>query len=115
MTRNDAITNLKIIKVAFVEPVTEEQITLIDETFNIAIKALEQEPCDYYDTYNKTCRRSEVPKESCDDCISRQAVINAIYQNCIYENEYNLTAKSIKEAVEKLPSVTPKAESEEEE
>ena len=53
-----------------------------------AIKALEQQPC--------------------EDCISRQAVINAINQNCIYENEYNLTASHIKEMVQQLPSVTPK-------
>lgn len=48
----------------------------------------------------------------CEDAISRQAVINAINENCIWENEYNLTSSRIKKAVENLPSVTPKAESE---
>ena len=44
MTRADAIANLKMISVAFVEPVTQEQRTLIDDTFDMAINALEQEP-----------------------------------------------------------------------
>lgn len=58
------------------------------EALQMAIKALEREPC--------------------EDAISRQAVINAIYQNCIYENEYNLTASHIKELVQQIPSVTSK-------
>ena len=41
------------------------------------------------------------------DCISRQAVIDAIAANCIWENEYNLTSYRIKKAVENLPSITP--------
>lgn len=41
------------------------------------------------------------------DCISRQAVIDVITANCIWENEYNLTSSRIKKAVENLPSVTP--------
>lgn len=44
MTREEAIANLKMISVAFVEPVTKEQRKLIDDTFDMAIKALEQEP-----------------------------------------------------------------------
>ena len=43
-----------------------------------------------------------------EDTISRQAVLNIINANCVYENEYNLTAKHIKDAVESLPSTTPK-------
>lgn len=47
MTREEAIANLNMISVAFVDPVTKEQRELIDETFDMAIKALEQEPyCD---------------------------------------------------------------------
>ena len=38
------------------------------------------------------------------DLISRQAVIDAINENAIFENEYNLTASRIKKAVEDLPS-----------
>ena len=44
----------------------------------------------------------------CEDCISRKDVIDAINQNCIRENEYNLTSSRIKKAVESLPPVTPK-------
>lgn len=44
MTREEAIANLKMISVAFVEPVTKEQRKLIDDTFDVAIEALEQEP-----------------------------------------------------------------------
>ena len=42
-----------------------------------------------------------------EDCISRQAVIDAISANSVFENEYNLTASRIQNAVEALPSVTP--------
>lgn len=44
MTKEEAIANLKMISVAFVEPVTKEQRKLIDDTFDVAIEALEQEP-----------------------------------------------------------------------
>ena len=44
MTREEAINNLNMISAAFVEPVTKEQRKLIDDTFDMAIKALEQEP-----------------------------------------------------------------------
>lgn len=40
MTREEAINNLNMISVAFVEPVTKEQRKLIDDTFNMAIEAL---------------------------------------------------------------------------
>lgn len=55
----------------------------------MAIKALEQEPC--------------------DDCVRRQAVIDAISANSVFENEYNLTASRIQNAVEALPPVKPKS------
>lgn len=41
MTREEAITNLEMISVAFVEPVTKKQRELIDDTFEMAIKALQ--------------------------------------------------------------------------
>ena len=43
MTREEAIKNLEMIRVAFVEPVTKEQRKLIDDTFDVAIKALKQD------------------------------------------------------------------------
>ena len=48
-------------------------------------------------------------QESCEDVISRQAVLNAITANCIWENEYNLTSSRIKKAVESLPPVNPQS------
>ena len=44
MTREEAISNLNMISVAFVGPVTKEQRKLIDDTFGIAIQTLSQEP-----------------------------------------------------------------------
>ena len=41
MTNQETIANLNMISVAFVEPVTKEQRKLIDDTFDNAIKALE--------------------------------------------------------------------------
>lgn len=48
MTREEAIANLKMIRVAFVDPGTKEQRKLINDTFEMAIQALSQEPtvCD---------------------------------------------------------------------
>ena len=43
MMREEAIANLKMISVAFVEPVTKEQRKLIVDTFDMAIESLEQE------------------------------------------------------------------------
>lgn len=40
MTRKEAVANLNMISVAFVEPVTKEQRKLIDDTFGMAIEAL---------------------------------------------------------------------------
>lgn len=44
MNGQETIANLNMISVAFVEPVTKEQRKLIDDTFDNAKKALEQEP-----------------------------------------------------------------------
>ena len=44
MNREEAIANLNMISVAFVDPVTKEQRKLIDDTFDMAIKALKQMP-----------------------------------------------------------------------
>ena len=44
MTREEAINNLNMISVAFVEAETKEQRKIIDDTFNMAIKAIKQEP-----------------------------------------------------------------------
>lgn len=46
MTNEEAIANINMIRVAFVDPVTKEQRKLIDDTLDTAIKALEQQPCE---------------------------------------------------------------------
>lgn len=56
--------------------------------------------------YNGKSIREWMQIISSEDAISRQAVLNVINSNCIYENEYNLTAKHIKDAVKQLPPVT---------
>jgi hypothetical protein len=58
MTNDEAITNLNMLSVAFVEPVTKEQRKLIDDTFEMAIKALEQQPF-----INKSCISEGVCRE----------------------------------------------------
>ena len=92
MTKEEAITNLNMISVAFVEPVTKEQRKLIDDTFDMAIKALEQQPC--------------------DNAISRQAVLDTISElNAISFYEAQEDSKEcyyeIRQAVKALPLVTP--------
>lgn len=52
MTRKEAVANLNMISAAFVKPVTKEQRKLIDDTFSMAISALEQLPS-YERTINK--------------------------------------------------------------
>lgn len=44
MTKEEAITNLNMIRIAFGVPVTKEQKELVEETFEMAIQALSQEP-----------------------------------------------------------------------
>lgn len=99
ITREEAIANLKMISVAFVEPVTKEQRKLIDDTFDMAIKALEQEPC--------------------EDAISRQAVLASIknlYPDMPIVDIFGARRKWLEKyapyfecenAVEQLPSVNP--------
>ena len=59
MTREEAIANIKMISAAFVEPVTEEQGKLIDDTFDMAIKALQEqeEKKENYPEYLKAVAR----------------------------------------------------------
>jgi len=61
----------------------------------------------YDDTLWEKMKEAHTLKQEETDAISRQAVIDAIYANGVWENEYNLTSSRIKKAVEVLPSVTP--------
>ena len=84
MTREDAINLMKVIVHMLEEKYDTDRV---EDAVDMAINALEQEPC--------------------EDAISRQAVLDAIMANNIWENEYNLTSSRIKKAVENLPSVNP--------
>lgn len=87
MTRKDAISNIKIIGSALVDPVTKEQRELIDTTFNMAIAALSI-------------------TEPCEDCISRENALNVLYK---YGEEYFplSTALKIENDIKNIPSVQP--------
>jgi len=65
---------------AFVEPVTKEQRKLIDDTFEMAIKALSQEPC--------------------EDAVSRQVVKEQMIKYGFHAPDMTVT-----EFVEDLPPV----------
>lgn len=71
MTREEAKTNLNMIRVAFGVPVTKEQKELIEETFEMAIQALSQEPTDdatLKDIFCMGCEYKE--QEPRDDTVS---------------------------------------------
>lgn len=59
------------------------------------------------EAYKQIMIAAQDENEPCEDCISRQAVLDSIHANCVYENEYNLTAKHIEDAVKQLPPVSP--------
>lgn len=115
MTREELIESLTILKEqahnsgvnSFVWDINLDSFNFVIDS---AIKALEQESCDYYDTYNKTCRRSEIPKEPCDDVISRQAVIDGINEY-FHDGYYQRTSIQdcrdclIEDVINYLPSV----------
>lgn len=89
------------------------------KNLEMAIKALEtvsciKEKCAYCphcencDVDDETLEIKALEQQPCEDYISRQAVINTIHQNCVFENEYNLTASRIKNLVQQMSPVTPK-------
>ena len=58
MTKEEAIANLKTIMLAYIEPPpTKEQIKIINDTFDMAIEALKEEPF-----INKPCVSTEACK-----------------------------------------------------
>jgi len=129
MNREEAIANLNMISVAFVDPVTKEQRKLIDDTFDMAIKALEQEPCDNAvsrqavldlakkgvlisnGNYESVCKAiNELPSvnpQPCEDAISRQAVQDYIanYLSQYLYNDVREAVEVIDEYIGELPSV----------
>ena len=69
------------------------------EAMKLAIKALEQEPMDVM-YYPQVEGITPTVVEPCEDCVSRDAVLEALY-----DHEYK---KDIRKDIEALPSVQPK-------
>lgn len=125
MTREEIIQGLQFtIDMFLSDPLTGEPITKprndIDKTTIDACKGAIEELQDnsyelwkesYEVEHERNMRLEEkikaLEQEPCEDAISRQAVLDAIAANCIWENEYNLTSSRIKKAVEGLSPVTP--------
>lgn len=83
--RKDAIGNLNMIRVAFIDTVTPEQGRLIDDTFRTAIKALEQD-CEnkkYGKWIEIYAKNYELPRlYRCSEC----EMIEMEYPSTIYEH-----------------------------
>lgn len=91
MTREESIIIQRAIKENLHEtgkdfPYRDEMIPVMKESCDMAIKALEQEPC--------------------DDAISRQAVEEIIWEEPSYADALNVLAE-VRDKVRTLPSVTP--------
>lgn len=73
MTNKETITNLEMIRIAFVDPVTKEQRKIIDDTFDMAIKALEQEQktghwIRWYEHKETDWYIEDIPHCKCSEC-----------------------------------------------
>ena len=122
MTREEAIANLKMIRVAFVDPGTKEQRKLIDDTFEMAIQALPQEPCTDTVSIRKDilkCRVGNIVAynvewlkkhwqmemdivcgvKPCEDAISREAVYSIL-------KEYHIDEEEIESAMDDCQNLT---------
>ena len=101
--RNFDLNNSKVNSLLF----SAEEIT---NAFDMAIKALEQQPCERFEwsidgnVYKITKAKDgkEICQQVCDDAISRKAAINIVSLHCLTIDE---TVKAIKS----LPSVTQKS------
>ena len=86
MTREEAI---EILQGAIKKPNTKDGY--LGQAFDMAIEALEQQPC--------------------EDCISRQAVIDAVHKEfdecLVWDESGETTANEVEQILEGLPSVTP--------
>ena len=105
MTREEAKINLNMIRVAFVDPGTKEQRELVDDTFEMAIQALSQEP-----TVTSTDEPMTMvyPTIFCEDAISRESVQEA-FADYVASGFAESVAdfEAYTDIVMTLPSVTP--------
>lgn len=116
MTSEEAITLMKSAQLMLVNPKTNEPISDLYEAFDMAIKALEQEPIYYPPCQDCHAKVNEIVRaynnvKSLDDAISRQEAIH-----CVTETElYNETFAEAKMRIAELKPVLPKHESEDKE
>ena len=113
MTRDKAIEKLTELKERSRKGIFIDEI----DALNMAIKALSQEPTDTWsikDVANNFKKHGLIrEQEPCDDAVSRQAVINAIENDCMRGGlgscfaSYD-DAQKFRGEIEKLPSVTQK-------
>ncbi len=111
MTREEIVNSMSLQDAIQVFKDTNAYGTM-DIAKTVILKALQRQSCDYYDTYNKTCRRSEVPKEPCGDAISRQAMLDDLEKSHITsgvrnQGTWNECIDSMMRTVRSMPSVTP--------
>lgn len=117
MTEKEAIAYIKAIKNGLHEtgkdfPYRDEIIPVAKDALEMAIKALEQEPCEVSQGLVKDSQ--EFSQEPCDDAISRQAVLDTIDKwvksmrvlIALPANEVT----PLFESVHELPPVTPQPE-----
>ena len=109
MTREEAIANLNMISVAFVEPVTKEQRKLINDTFEMAISALEKIP--KYRKKYKRWKRKALEHKPCDEAVSRKAVSQAVNDVIaeyipLMDGAMEMMPLDVAKAIMRVPSVT---------
>ena len=92
MTRKEAIERIKIILEECIED--EDAVSYVTsydaDALDMAIKALKQEPC--------------------EDCISRQAAIDALHMHLMYRMGTDSNKKRLDEWINNLPSAQPTIE-----
>lgn len=107
MTREEAIKAIKShCYFANLVPVGKEAL-------DMAIKALEQEPCEDFvvgvDFTGRFVKASEAFREPCDDAISRQAVIEHYNSGEILQCNH-VSRNNLLNYIEGLPSIQPKTD-----
>ena len=106
MTSEEAISIMKVI-IHMLEP--QYDTDRVEDAVDMAIKALEQEPCEdatLKDIFCMGCEYKE--QEPCEDCISRKDALNVLYK---YGEAYFplSTAFKIENDIKNIPSVQPKS------
>lgn len=112
MTRETAIEIFKRLKENAPKEMHLEVVESAEELFEMAIKALSQEPCDkcVYSTKDGYCQYDDIsetipPLEPCDDAISREMALKECHDIVVDGERYRVIQE---ETLLGLPPVTPK-------